>query len=89
MQSETQELVGKKIRLIKMDDLDPVPSGTIGIIDRVIEFDGDIVIDVVWEIQRTLSIIDSIDIYEVIEDENEEDDDERSSFDNDRSRFQR
>ena len=55
---------GTKIRLIRMDDPQPVPSGTIGEV-ALIDDAGNI--HMIWQNGRSLAIIEGIDDFEIIE----------------------
>lgn len=63
-QKASPEWVGKRIRLIEMKDTDPVPSGTEGTIIRVDTRMN--VVEVDWDIDRSLSICPDIDKFEFI-----------------------
>ena len=55
---------GTKIRLIHMNDPQPVPSGTIGEV-ALIDDAGNIHIN--WQNGRSLAIIEGVDDFEIIE----------------------
>ena len=55
---------GTKIRLIHMNDPQPVPSGTIGEV-ALIDDAGNI--HMIWQNGRSLAIIEGIDDFEIIE----------------------
>ena len=55
---------GTKIRLIHMNDPQPVPSGTIGEV-ALIDDCGNI--HMIWQNGRSLAIIEGIDDFEIIE----------------------
>ena len=57
-------LIGKRIRINHMEDMLPVPDGTEGIITGV---DGIGKIQVKWDNGSTLSVIDEIDDYEILD----------------------
>lgn len=59
-------LVGKRVRIDQMDDMDPIPSGTLGTITGI---DGAGNYLVRWENGRTLSIIPEEDRFEILKDE--------------------
>ena len=56
-------LIGKRIRMNHMEDLQPVPDGTEGIITGI---DGIGQIQVKWDNGSSLSVIDEIDDYEIL-----------------------
>jgi hypothetical protein len=56
-------LIGKRIRINHMDDMLPVPDGTEGIITGIDDLGQ---IQVKWDNGSTLSIIDEIDDYEIL-----------------------
>lgn len=56
-------LEGKRIRIIRMTDPYPVPSGTEGIINHV---DGMNQYHVKWDNGRTLAVIPEVDEFEII-----------------------
>ena len=60
---EKTQLIGKRIRMNHMEDLQPVPDGTEGIITGI---DGIGQIQVKWDNGSTLSVIDEIDDYEIL-----------------------
>ena len=53
-----KEMVGKRIRIISMNDPSPVPSGSEGIITHV---DGLNQYHVKWDCGRTLAVIPGVD----------------------------
>ena len=55
---------GTKIRLIHMNDPQPVPSGTIGEV-ALIDDAGNI--HMIWQNGRSLAIIEGVDDFEIIE----------------------
>ena len=55
---------GTKIRLIHMNDPQPVPSGTIGEV-ALIDDAGNI--HIIWQNGRSLAIIEGVDDFEIIE----------------------
>jgi len=55
---------GTKIRLIHMNDPQPIPSGTIGEV-ALIDDCGNI--HMIWQNGRSLAIIEGIDDFEIIE----------------------
>lgn len=57
------ELIGKRIRINHMDDIQPVPDGTEGIITGI---DGIGQIQVKWDNGSTLSVIPEEDDYEIL-----------------------
>ncbi len=57
------ELIGKRIRINHMDDIQPVPDGTEGTITGV---DGIGQIQVKWDNGSTLSVIPEEDDYEIL-----------------------
>lgn len=60
---EKTQLIGKRIRMNHMEDLQPVPDGTEGIITGI---DGIGQIQVKWDNGSSLSVIDEIDDYEIL-----------------------
>jgi hypothetical protein len=60
---EKTQLIGKRIRMNHMEDLQPVPDGTEGIITGI---DGIGQIQVKWDNGSTLSVIDDVDDYEIL-----------------------
>jgi hypothetical protein len=60
---EKTQLIGKRIRINHMDDMLPVPDGTEGIITGVDDMGN---IQVLWDNGSTLSIIEEIDDYEIL-----------------------
>lgn len=63
--TNSKELIGKRIKLIQMnDDPHPIESGMMGTITNV-GFD---VINVNWDNGRNLGVVMGVDKYEVIED---------------------
>ncbi len=58
-----KELIGKRIRINHMDDIQPVPDGTEGTITGV---DGIGQIQVKWDNGSTLSVIPEEDDYEIL-----------------------
>ena len=61
---EKTQLIGKRIRINHMDDMLPVPDGTEGIITGVDDMGQ---IQVKWDNGSTLSVIDDIDDYEILD----------------------
>jgi hypothetical protein len=61
---EKTQLIGKRIRINHMDDMLPVPDGTEGIITGVDDIGQ---IQVKWDNGSTLSVIDDIDDYEILD----------------------
>jgi hypothetical protein len=61
-----KSLIGTRIRLIKMNDPFPVPSGTLGTIDHIDDMNN---IHVKWENGSTLSLIYGEDQFEILEEE--------------------
>ena len=61
---EKTQLIGKRIRINHMDDMLPVPDGTEGIITGVDDIGQ---IQVKWDNGSTLSVIDEIDDYEILD----------------------
>lgn len=59
-----KELIGKRIRMNHMDDIQPVPDGTEGIITGI---DGIGQIQVLWDNGSTLSVIEEIDNFDIID----------------------
>jgi hypothetical protein len=60
---EKTQLIGKRIRINHMDDMLPVPDGTEGIITGIDDIGQ---IQVKWDNGSTLSVIDDIDDYEIL-----------------------
>lgn len=60
---EKTQLIGKRIRINHMEDMLPVPDGTEGIITGVDDIGQ---IQVKWDNGSTLSVIDEIDDYEIL-----------------------
>lgn len=60
---KNKELNGKRIRIIHMDDKDPVPSNTEGTIDHTDDIGQ---IHVKWDNGRTLAVVPETDTYEII-----------------------
>jgi len=60
---EKTQLIGKRIRINYMEDLTPVPEGTEGIITGVDDMGN---IQVKWDNGSTLSVIEEIDDYEIL-----------------------
>ena len=60
---EKTQLIGRRIRINYMEDLTPVPEGTEGIITGVDDMGN---IQVLWDNGSTLSIIEEIDDYEIL-----------------------
>ena len=56
---------GTKVRLIKMDDLQAPPAGTVGIVEFVDDADQ---IHVKWSTGSSLALIDKIDEFTIVED---------------------
>lgn len=58
---------GDRIKLISMDDFDPIPPGTLGTVTYINEnFLGQTNIYIDWDIDRSLAVIEDVDEYEVI-----------------------
>jgi len=60
---QSQELKGKSVRCIKMNDEYPVPSGTIG---TIINVDDIGTIHVKWDNGSMLGLVPNEDIYEIL-----------------------
>jgi hypothetical protein len=60
---EKTQLIGKRIRINHMDDMLPVPDGTEGLITGIDDIGQ---IQVKWDNGSTLSVIDDIDDYEIL-----------------------
>ena len=60
---EKIQLIGKRIRINHMDDMLPVPDGTEGIITGIDDIGQ---IQVLWDNGSTLSVIEEIDDYEIL-----------------------
>ena len=63
LQKQQQQLVGKRVRLIEMNDPFPIQSGTEGTIINV-GFD---VYTVRWDNGRTLGLVEGEDKFEVLQ----------------------
>ena len=58
-----EEIIGKRIRLISMDnDPNPIESGSVGTIYHI----GGGIINVRWDNGRTLGVVEGEDIYEIL-----------------------
>lgn len=57
--------VGDKIKLLKMvDDPDPIPVGSVGVVTGVVQFGGEIQIQVEWiDVDRRLNLICPPDLF--------------------------
>lgn len=64
LQKQMEQLVGKRVRLIEMNDPYPIPSGTEGTIINV-GFD---VYTVRWDNDRILGLVEGEDKFEVLQD---------------------
>ena len=60
---EKTQLIGKRIRMNHMDDMLPVPDGMEGIITGIDDIGQ---IQVKWDNGSTLSVIEEIDDYEIL-----------------------
>jgi hypothetical protein len=60
-------MIPKRIKLIRMDDFDPVEPGTLGTIIKENVVQGQKILMIQWDNGRGLNIIDGIDEYEIIE----------------------
>ena len=60
---EKTQLIGKRIRINHMDDMLPVPDGTEGLITGIDDIGQ---IQVKWDNGSTLSVIEEIDDYEIL-----------------------
>ena len=60
---EKIQLIGKRIRINYMEDLTPVPEGTEGMITGIDDMGN---IQVLWDNGSTLSVIEEIDDYEIL-----------------------
>jgi RNase P/RNase MRP subunit p29 len=58
------ELIGKRIRMIKMDDPYPITPGTEGVIRDVDDLNQYVVL---WDNGRILSVIPEVDEFEIID----------------------
>jgi hypothetical protein len=66
--TNSKELIGKRIKLIQMnDDPNPIESGTMGTIYHVANVFGNDIIHVKWDNGRTLNVEDGVDQYEIME----------------------
>lgn len=66
--TNSKELIGKRIKLIQMnDDPNPIEGGTMGTIYHVANVFGKNIIHVKWDNGRTLNVEEGTDQYEVIE----------------------
>ena len=61
---EKTQLIGKRIRINHMDDMLPVPDGTEGMITGIDDIGQ---IQVQWDNGSTLSVIDDVDDYEILD----------------------
>lgn len=59
-----KELIGKRIRINQMEDLDPISSGTEG---TIVDVDGIGQYVVKWDNGRTLSVIPEEDDFDIID----------------------
>ena len=57
------ELIGRRIKMIKMDDPYPIPPGTEGVIHNVDDLNQYVV---KWDDGRTLSVIPEVDQFEIL-----------------------
>jgi hypothetical protein len=62
MNQKTLELIGRRIKLIKMDDPYPIEPNSYGIIERVDDMNN---YHVIWDNGRTLSVIPDQDEFEL------------------------
>jgi hypothetical protein len=60
-------MIGKRIKLIKMDDPDPVEPGTLGTVIKGGMVQNEMIYVVEWDNGRGLNLIEGIDKYEIIE----------------------
>jgi hypothetical protein len=60
-------MIPKRIKLIWMDDNDPVEPGTLGTIIKENIVQGVKVLEVKWDNGRGLNMIEGVDKYEIIE----------------------
>jgi hypothetical protein len=58
-----KELIGRRIKMIHMNDTQAVPSGTLGTIKHV---DGIGQIHVKWDNGRSLAVVPEEDVYEIL-----------------------
>lgn len=63
MSNANEEIVGRRVRLVRMCDPFPVDPGTEGTVTSVDDIGN---IHVAWDDGRTLSIIPEVDEYELI-----------------------
>ena len=61
---ENNELIGKRIKLVSMNDPYPIESGSVGTIRHI----GGNVINVTWDNGRSLGVVIGVDEYEILED---------------------
>lgn len=61
---EKIQLIGKRIRMNHMEDIQPVPDGTEGIITGVDDIGQ---IQVKWDNGSTLSVIEEIDNFDILD----------------------
>jgi hypothetical protein len=59
-------MIPKRIKLIRMDDPDPVEPGTLGTVVKENMVQGQNILEVKWDDGRGLNVIEGIDKYEVI-----------------------
>lgn len=59
-------MILKRIKLIRMDDTDPVKPGTLGTVIKESKVQGDKILEIKWDDGRGLNVIEGIDEYEII-----------------------
>jgi hypothetical protein len=59
-------MIPKRIKLIRMDDKDPVEPGTLGTVIKENMVLGEKILEVKWDNGRGLNVIEGIDEYEII-----------------------
>lgn len=64
IETQREQLIGRRVKCIKMNDKYPVPSGTLGTIDHVDDIG---TIHVKWDNGSTLGLVPNEDMYEVLD----------------------
>lgn len=64
IETQNEQLIGRRVKCIQMDDPYPVPSGTEGTIEFIDDMGN---IHVKWDNGRTLSLVPESDTYEVLD----------------------
>jgi hypothetical protein len=63
MKPKDTHLIGKRIRMNHMEDPDPIPEGTEGLIERVDDMNQ---YHVKWDNGRTLAVVPEVDNFEIL-----------------------